>query len=260
LGVLGIGLLASVLTSIGFCDPLFWRAEWRALTFQEANRCSCEYYQKRGYGQTFEHYGENVSQVSVPAAVTNERIFDMKSIKDWFKHGLTHLTLSFVFALFGIDAALSAAATWITRQAQVYLGLSALPTHFYVLLGVLIFCAITLFAILILILHKSAQSNAQSSLQNPSPPSKLVIHSAFYGNTPENEVSVLPKLNSLPKDAFAIYVTNNNVDAEPAPNIPPKKRLRVRYSYGNDTVYETTSEESEWMVLPDPTDRKRIIS
>jgi hypothetical protein len=90
--------------------------------------------------------------------------------------------------------------------------------------------------------------------------SKLTIHAAFYGNTPENEVSVLPKLISLPKDAFAIYVTNNNVDADPAPNIPPKKRLRVRYSYGNDTIFETYSEEGEWMTLPDPTNRRREIS
>jgi hypothetical protein len=104
------------------------------------------------------------------------------------------------------------------------------------------------------VIHLEAKLSASPRL------SKLVIHSAFYGNTPENEVSVLPKLNTLPKDAFAIYVTNNNLDADPAPNIPPKKRLRVRYSYGNDIVFETSYEESEWMVLPDPTNRKRIIS
>jgi hypothetical protein len=32
LGVIGIGVLVSSLTMIGFCDSLFWRAEWRSLT------------------------------------------------------------------------------------------------------------------------------------------------------------------------------------------------------------------------------------
>jgi hypothetical protein len=50
--VLGLGIVASVLTTVGFCDPLFWRAEWRSLTFQEANRCECQHSE---YRQTFQH-------------------------------------------------------------------------------------------------------------------------------------------------------------------------------------------------------------
>jgi hypothetical protein len=61
LGVFGIGLLGTVLTIIGFCDPLFWRAEWRSLTGQEANRCSRAYKQQTEYSQPLTH-GGNVSQ------------------------------------------------------------------------------------------------------------------------------------------------------------------------------------------------------
>jgi len=74
LGALGIGLLASVLTSIGFCDPLFWRAEWRSLTGQEANRCQCSIHGE-DY-QTFEH-GGNVSQISVRDMEWGESILSM---------------------------------------------------------------------------------------------------------------------------------------------------------------------------------------
>lgn len=185
----------------------------------------------------------------------------MMSFEKWIEHGIAHLTLQFVFAVFGVELFVSTAATWTVHLVQklIFSGVEP-PPHFYVVLGILIFCALSLFAIMISMLHRMAIDKPAIPIPPLPIPSKLVIHSAFYGNTPENEVSVLPKLNSLPKDAFAIYVTNNNVDAEPAPGIPPKKRLRVRYSYGNETVFETSREESEWMVLPDPTDRERIIS
>jgi hypothetical protein len=38
---LALAMVFSVLTTVGFCDPLFWRAEWRSLTGKEANRCQC---------------------------------------------------------------------------------------------------------------------------------------------------------------------------------------------------------------------------
>jgi hypothetical protein len=60
LAVPSLGLIASILTTASFCDPLFWRAEWRSLTGQEANRC-----QSAGqtyYRQTFQHNGGTVSQ------------------------------------------------------------------------------------------------------------------------------------------------------------------------------------------------------
>jgi IS1 family transposase len=40
--IIGACLLFSMFTAIGFCDPIFWRAEWRSLTGKGANRCGCE--------------------------------------------------------------------------------------------------------------------------------------------------------------------------------------------------------------------------
>ena len=58
----GLGLLFSVLTTIGFGDPLFWRAEWRALTFQHPDRCRDEYYQHNAYRQSIPHNARIVPQ------------------------------------------------------------------------------------------------------------------------------------------------------------------------------------------------------
>lgn len=82
LAVLGLGLAASVLTTVGFCNPLFWRAEWRSLTFQEANRC--QYAEHSNYCQTFQHDGENVSQISVLETGNGGRIAGMKNLKLFF--------------------------------------------------------------------------------------------------------------------------------------------------------------------------------
>jgi hypothetical protein len=56
IAALGLGLCFSVLTTAGFCDPLFWRAEWRSLTGQEANRCDCAEHTE--YHHTFQHIVE----------------------------------------------------------------------------------------------------------------------------------------------------------------------------------------------------------
>jgi|SRR6185437_8638561 len=73
-------------------------------------------------------------------------------------------------------------------------------------------------------------------------PSKLIIHSAFYGTGPYDDVSVLEKLNSLPKDGLAVLVDNNLVEVDPAPN--RQKRLVVEYSYGNSGKKTVTRPES----------------
>lgn len=62
LAIIGLAMTASVLTTTGFCDPLFWRAEWRALTGQEADRCSC---QQHSDDQEFTHHAAT-SFVVVP--------------------------------------------------------------------------------------------------------------------------------------------------------------------------------------------------
>ena len=93
-----------------------------------------------------------------------------------------------------------------------------------------------------------------------SPLSELVIHSAYYGNSPDREESVIEVLNQLPKDALAISVNNNVLNCDPAPSIPPKKRLRVRYSYGNDAVFETSCIEGERLVLPENTEIRKLMT
>lgn len=188
----------------------------------------------------------------------------MKSLVENLGEGLKHLTWSFIWKFLGVEAVISVAATasaaWAWHAVHVATGSYSLPLGLYLVIALLIFCAMTLFAILVLVLHNSVNRVPVVDPQTfPSPPSKLVIRGAFYGNSADGEVSVLPRLNSLPKDAFAIYVTNNNLGAKPAPNIGPKKRLRVRYSFGDDTVWETSREEGELLVLPDPTNQKRQI-
>jgi hypothetical protein len=79
----------------------------------------------------------------------------MESLRTWIEHGLRHLTLSFIFALLGVDAVISAIATWLVHTVTAWLGLATIPIRYYVVLGILVFCAVTLFALLILILHKS---------------------------------------------------------------------------------------------------------
>ncbi len=187
----------------------------------------------------------------------------MKPLREHVGEGLKHLAWSFVWKFLGAEALISVGATGAAAWAWhlAHAASVALPLSFYVVVALLMFCAMTLFAILVLVLHNSVNRVSPAAVEpQPSPPpSSLVIRGAFYGNSADNEVSVLPRLLSLPRDAFAIYVTNNNVDAEPSPNIGGKKRLRVRYSYLNDAVWETSREEGEWLVLPDPTDRKKQI-
>jgi hypothetical protein len=79
---------------------------------------------------------------------------------------------------------------------------------------------------------------------------KLVIHSAYYGTGPENDQDVIEAIKQLPVDGLVIPVDNNALQCDPAPN-RPGKRLRVKYSYGNDKVYEVSMFENSRMVLPE---------
>jgi len=100
----------------------------------------------------------------------------------------------------------------------------------------------------------------KAKLASPPHASKLVIHSAYYGNSPDREESVLERLKQLPLDAMAIQVNNNVLDCDPAPNIPPKKRLRVKYSYGSDAIFETSCIEGERLVLPENSELRKMQS
>lgn len=187
----------------------------------------------------------------------------MKSLRENISEGLRHLAWSFIWKFLGAAATISGLATGAVREMNVVYSPAIayrLPLSFYAVVALLIFCAITLFAILVLVLHNSVNMVVPLVEHEPLSPSssKLVIRGAFYGDSKENEKSVLPHLKSLPKDAFAILVADNNMNvcANPATSIGTKRRLRVIYSYGNETVFETSRNDGEWLVLPDPTDRK----
>ena len=67
----------------------------------------------------------------------------MEWFKKWVEHGLRHLTLSFIFALLGVDAMISATAAWLVNKIWASLGIATLPMRYYALLGILMFCAVT---------------------------------------------------------------------------------------------------------------------
>jgi hypothetical protein len=80
LAVLGLALIASVLTTIGFCDPLFWRPYLRILTGQNPYRCQWD--EQGQYRQVFQHDGENVAQKQIDFPLTS-----MKGSKLWIEGG-----------------------------------------------------------------------------------------------------------------------------------------------------------------------------
>jgi ribosomal protein L14E/L6E/L27E len=102
-------------------------------------------------------------------------------------------------------------------------------------------------------------SDLEEKLALSAPSSKLVIHAAYYGNTPENELSVIGRVNEAVRDALAIQVNNNVLGCDPAPNIAPRKRLRVKYSYGTGTIFEASCIEGEWLVLPENTELRKLL-
>ena len=181
----------------------------------------------------------------------------MKSLKEWIEHGLMHLTVSFLFALFGVDVVISAAATWLASYIHSWLGISTPPPHFYFVLGILIFCAVTLFAVLVLTLQKSVAAKAISSDQTASDKqSRLTIHLAYYGTGPDDERNVLPAILALQRDGLVIPVENNTLQCDPAPNSPRTKYLRIKYSYENDYIREIQLPEHSRMVIPQPLDNR----
>lgn len=103
----------------------------------------------------------------------------MEWFKKWIEHGLRHLTLSFIFTAVGVEAGISALATWLTRQIWASLGLAVLPAHFFVLLGILVFCAVTLFALFMVLLNRPVRGvlpdQEFSFIPAPPPPVEPTI-------------------------------------------------------------------------------------
>jgi hypothetical protein len=129
-GLAGIGLLFSVLTTIGFCDPLFWRPYWHLLNSQEANRCQCD--QPADYRQTFQHYGENVSQIHVDVAHM-QTIFSPHMAKPNFIEFLASAGRR------GIGSVFLAAISFVV-SAKEHADKQNIPTEFFAVLGLLAFC------------------------------------------------------------------------------------------------------------------------
>lgn len=82
------------------------------------------------------------------------------------------------------------------------------------------------------------------------PPSKLKIHSAYYGTGPIDDRDVADRLRNAVHDGLVLPVDNNTLGCDPAPN-NPNKRLRVVYSYQNDAVFETSRPEHSRLILPE---------
>ncbi len=103
---------------------------------------------------TFQHDGKNVSQISVLSGPGSENIAGMMSFKKWVEHGVAHLTLNFLFAFFGVEVVVSTAATWSVHLVQglIFHGIEP-PPYFYLVLGILVFCALSLFATMVSLFH-----------------------------------------------------------------------------------------------------------
>jgi hypothetical protein len=66
LAVLGLWLITSTLTAVGFADPLFWRVGWRIMAGQNPDRRDCQKTEER---HSFQHNEKNVSQKSLTYTV-----------------------------------------------------------------------------------------------------------------------------------------------------------------------------------------------
>ncbi len=104
---------------------------------------------------------------------------------------------------------------------------------------------------------------ANSEKVNALPPPRLVIHSAVYGTGKFDDVSVLEKLNTDPKDGLVIPVDNTLVPNRPDPAPGVRKRLHVEYSYDNSprtTVErrEAAPGEPSRLLLPEDSEVERL--
>jgi hypothetical protein len=102
-----------------------------------------------------------------------------------------------------------------------------------------------------------------AALEKQRSSDKLVIHSASYGTSEIDDVSVLDAVKNLPRDGLVIQVDNNLVKGrdDPAPNQP--KRLRIEYSYGESSPHAIERLESQpgspsRVVLPEDTEISRL--
>jgi len=106
--------------------------------------------------------------------------------------------------------------------------------------------------------HELSRANGESiqigrapELAKATSPSRLKIHSAFYGAGNHNDIDLAESLQKLiPRDALAITVDNNLIPGhpDPAPNQP--KHLKVIYSFGGPDTIPLDVPEHELLILP----------
>lgn len=111
--------------------------------------------------------------------MAGERITDMNWIQREWEEIRPHIKAHFV--ILAGTAIISAAGVWFTTFVQSEIGISLLPTRFYVVLTVLIFCALLLSIILLFVLARFM--NRASS---PTPETAHVMPE----NKPASELSV----------------------------------------------------------------------
>jgi hypothetical protein len=218
--------------------------------------CPATQYQQTEYRQAFQHDAENVSQISVLWTPNSESIASMKSLKEWAEHGLMHLTVSFLFAVFGVELLVSTAAAWTVHLVQnlIFHGVEP-PPHFYVVLGILIFCALSLFAIMISLLHKTATHKPSMPSFSPEiskqPPSRLKIISAHWGvegvlGGDPDKVDCL-----LERQSGNIFTSLVGLDLFHGA-IPAKGKLRLKVKYSFDGIEATVvRQDGEFLMLPE---------
>jgi hypothetical protein len=78
IAALGLGMCLSSLTTIGLCDPLFWRPFERILSGQNPYRCQWD--QQTDYRLTFQRDGGTLPQEVARSARDSENISGMDSI------------------------------------------------------------------------------------------------------------------------------------------------------------------------------------
>ncbi|MGD1072361.1 MAG: hypothetical protein ABSB15_19730 [Bryobacteraceae bacterium] len=88
--------------------------------------------------------------------------------------------------------------------------------------------------------------------EKSTPTPKLKIYSAFLGAEGYGEVSVLSTLDSMPREGISFLVDNSllpNGTKNPAPS-GVRKRLTVKYSYGDSEIVERHRWDGLHMTLP----------
>ncbi len=172
----------------------------------------------------------------------------MNLVKKFFAEGIKHLGYTTLFYLLGVDAVLAGLCAGAVRILQLWFGVAALPPHFYLVLGILIFCAILLSVILAFV---AAGFVAKHELQLAPMPlqSRLKVLSAHYGVEGGRDEDVTDKLQRKAHDALALWVENSEFGPDPVQGVT--KRLKVSYSFDNRPARTVEREEHDLIVLPE---------